>query len=100
MDSKHFNEGGKYCPALDGIRAFCIVFTILNHVPGRHWFLDGTVGVDAFFPLSGWLITWLLLEERAKRGTLDLGAFYLRRIFRIVPLYYLTIAIYALAALA
>lgn len=100
MDSGYSNLMGKYCPSLDGIRAFCIIFTVLNHIPGRPWFVDGTVGVDAFFPLSGWLITNLLLEERAKRGTIDLAAFYLRRIFRIVPLYYITIAIYALAALA
>ncbi|MGR4927274.1 acyltransferase family protein [Bradyrhizobium sp. CAR08] len=90
----------KYCPQLDGVRTFCIIFTVLNHIPGRPWFVDGTVGVDAFFPLSGWLITWLLLEERRKEGQIDLRAFYLRRIFRIVPLYYLTIAIYACAALA
>ncbi|QQO11668.1 acyltransferase [Bradyrhizobium diazoefficiens] len=91
----------KYCPQLDGIRTFCIIFTVLNHIPaaGRPWFVDGTVGVDAFFPLSGWLITWLLLEERRK-GRIDLRAFYLRRIFRIVPLYYLTIGIYTGAAVA
>jgi peptidoglycan/LPS O-acetylase OafA/YrhL len=89
-----------YRPELDGVRAFCIIFTVLNHVPGRPWFIDGTVGVDAFFPLSGWLITWLLLEERKNLATINLGAFYIRRIFRIVPLYYLTISIYAIAALS
>jgi peptidoglycan/LPS O-acetylase OafA/YrhL len=97
-----FVTASKYCPQLDGIRTFCIIFTVLNHIPaaGRPWFVDGTVGVDAFFPLSGWLITWLLLKERRKEGRIDLRAFYLRRIFRIVPLYFLTIGIYTGAALA
>jgi len=87
-----------YRPQLDGIRAFCIIFTIVNHVPGKPDYIDGTVGVDVFFALSGWLITWLLLEERRSAGAIDLKAFYIRRFFRIVPLYYFTIVVYAAAA--
>jgi peptidoglycan/LPS O-acetylase OafA/YrhL len=94
------NMGSQYRPELDGVRAFCIIFTILHHVPGRPWFIDGGVGVDAFFPLSGWLITWLLLEEERASGAVNLGSFYIRRVFRIVPLYYLTIFVYAAAALS
>jgi peptidoglycan/LPS O-acetylase OafA/YrhL len=45
----------------------------------------GFVGVDVFFVLSGALITTLLLRERAATGTVDLGAFYLRRGTRLLP---------------
>jgi len=90
----------RYRPQLDGVRAFCIIFTIFNHIRTTPSFIDGSVGVDVFFPLSGWLITWLLLEERTRIGATDLRGFYIRRVFRIVPLYYLTIAIYAVAALS
>ena len=90
----------KYRPQLDGIRAFCIIFTILNHIPGKPAFINGTVGVDVFFPLSGWLITWLLLEEHKKTGAVHLKSFYVRRFFRIVPLYYFTIALYLFAAIS
>jgi peptidoglycan/LPS O-acetylase OafA/YrhL len=62
------------------------------------WQVNGTVGVDVFFALSGWLITWLLLEEMRSAGAIDLKAFYIRRFFRIVPLYYFTIVVYAAAA--
>jgi len=49
----------------------------------------GPLGVIFFFVLSGFLITYLLFAEKEKTGTIATGAFYLRRIFRIWPLYYL-----------
>lgn len=85
----------RYKPQLDGIRAFCIIFTIFNHVPNSPWFINGDVGVDVFFALSGWLITWLMLEERRRTGFFNLPAFYIRRLFRIAPLYFFTIGLYA-----
>ena len=89
-----------YAPALDGLRAICIIFTIFYHTPGCPWFINGTVGVDIFFALSGWLITWLLLEQQGRlTGGLNLKAFYIRRIFRIMPIYYATILFYVVAAL-
>ena len=44
-----------------------------------------------FFVLSGFLITYLLLMEESETGTISIGAFYLRRILRIWPLYYLVV---------
>ena len=89
-----------YAPALDGLRAICIIFTILYHMPGCPSFINGTIGVDIFFALSGWLITWLLLEEQGHRaGGLNLRAFYIRRVFRIMPVYYVTIMLYVIATL-
>ena len=53
----------------------------------------GAFGVDIFFVLSAYLITELLLRERAKTGDLNVGAFYLRRILRIWPLYFFFLGI-------
>jgi peptidoglycan/LPS O-acetylase OafA/YrhL len=90
----------RYRPELDGIRAICILFTVANHVPGTPWPINGSVGVDIFFALSGWLITWLLIHDpNSGRGS-KLAAYYVRRVFRIVPLYALTVILYGLAALA
>jgi len=53
----------------------------------------GKLAVAAFFALSGFLITLLLLTEKAKNGTIRLSKFYARRGLRIFPLYYLTVLI-------
>ncbi|MBB6182341.1 acyltransferase family protein [Pseudorhizobium flavum] len=91
-------QSASYHPALDGIRAVCVVFTVAAHVKDTPWFINGSVGVDVFFALSGWLITTLLLDEWNEHGRLDLRAFYVRRFFRIIPLYALTISLYGAAA--
>jgi peptidoglycan/LPS O-acetylase OafA/YrhL len=51
----------------------------------------GSLGVIFFFVLSGFLITYLLLKERSVTGTIAVKKFYLRRILRIWPLYYLIV---------
>jgi len=86
--------GHVYWRELDGLRAVCIIFTIANHTRGKYWFINGTIGVDVFFALSGFLITTLLIRERNKTGLICLPCFYIRRFFRITPLYYLTVALY------
>ncbi len=50
---------------------------------------SSALGVVFFFVLSGFLITYLLLRERDTNNTIQIGKFYLRRAFRIWPLYYL-----------
>jgi len=58
------------------------------------WFpIPGKIGVTLFFALSGFLITSLLLEELSVRHTVQLKKFYLRRIFRIWPLYYMVVGL-------
>jgi peptidoglycan/LPS O-acetylase OafA/YrhL len=77
-------SGFTYRPALDGIRALAVAAVVLFHagVPG----LDGGfLGVDAFFVLSGFLITSLLLDEHRARGRIDLRRFWLRRARRLLP---------------
>lgn len=46
------------------------------------------IGVDVFFLMSGFLITFLLLTERERYGRIDIKSFYMRRVLRIWPLYY------------
>jgi peptidoglycan/LPS O-acetylase OafA/YrhL len=53
----------------------------------------GAFGVDVFFALSAYLITELLLREKALIGDLDLKSFYVRRVLRIWPLYFFFLAL-------
>jgi peptidoglycan/LPS O-acetylase OafA/YrhL len=73
-------------PELDGLRGIAIILVLGAHtgVPG---FADGGggAGVTLFFVLSGYLITSLLLAEKAKAGRVDLRAFYVRRGLRLLP---------------
>lgn len=51
----------------------------------------GDLGVTLFFVLSGFLITYLLMHEHNKYGKIQLRFFYMRRVLRIFPLYFLTV---------
>ncbi len=61
------------------------------------WVTGGFIGVDIFFVISGFLITRLLLDERATTGRLGLGAFWTRRFKRLVPALVVMIAATLLA---
>ena len=87
-----------YRKSLDGIRAFCIIFTIFNHIRTTPPYVIGNFGVDIFFALSGFLITFLLLSEEDRNGKIDLRSFYIRRVFRIIPLYLISVLLYFLAS--
>ncbi len=71
-------------------------FTNLMHLP-YFMYTNGHMGVILFFALSGFLITLLLLNERSKYARISLRNFYLRRIFRVWPLYYFVLLVSALA---
>jgi peptidoglycan/LPS O-acetylase OafA/YrhL len=73
-----------YRPALDGIRGVAVLAVMGYHV-GLSWLRGGFLGVDAFFVLSGFLITCLLLEEWRSRGRISLRNFYARRLLRLTP---------------
>ena len=86
-----------YVPALDGLRAVAVVAVMLYH-GGVSWMPGGFLGVDLFFVLSGYLITTLLITERARWGSIDLLAFWARRGRRLLPalfLMLLAVAVYA-----
>src|SRR4051812_46529046 len=73
-----------YVPALDGIRALSVAAVLAFHA-GLPWVAGGFLGVDAFFVLSGYLITTLLLAEYRRTGRIALGAFWGRRARRLLP---------------
>jgi peptidoglycan/LPS O-acetylase OafA/YrhL len=81
-------------PSLDGLRAIAVLLVVLSHgsakllAPKTGTTGTGGIGVGIFFVLSGYLITSLLLRERANRGQISLRDFYVRRALRIWPLYY------------
>jgi peptidoglycan/LPS O-acetylase OafA/YrhL len=88
---------------LNGVRAIAAFMVVVAHIEfhkasynipmitGINLFNLGKVGVTIFFSLSGFLITYLLLEERKNYVKVNLRAFYVRRILRIWPLYFLII---------
>ena len=88
-----------YFRELDGIRAISILAVLIWHATERFAWLHGHHGVTFFFVLSGFLITTLLLREEAARGRVNLKAFWVRRIFRIFPLYYCALALYVVLVL-
>ncbi len=71
-----------YEPALDGVRGLAVVGVLLFHAGHLR---GGYLGVDAFFVLSGFLITSLLLREVTTTSTLQFGRFYARRMRRLLP---------------
>jgi len=82
----------------DALRFFAYFKVFIFHLPllafPAFTFIkdNGGIGVLFFFVLSGFLITYIILEEKEQTGKLDLKHFFARRILRIWPLYYLMIA--------
>lgn len=77
-------RGIQYIPAIDGLRAVAVIAVMLYHL-GLEWIPGGFLGVDLFFVISGYVITRLLLDSIQERGGLDLRAFYMARIRRLLP---------------
>jgi peptidoglycan/LPS O-acetylase OafA/YrhL len=75
----------RYWPALDGMRGVAVLLVIAYHGERSLAPRGGAIGVTMFFTLSGFLITTLLLRERAKTGHIGLGRFYWRRALRLLP---------------
>lgn len=117
---KHTNHQGRiYFMHLDVVRFFAAYMIVIFHLfygwqanwgnpkfmtdaaGEMTWFgrlLETTIhnlsfGVDIFFLISGFLITYLLLREKDQHGKVNIGKFYFRRTLRIWPLYYLTVAL-------
>ena len=73
-----------FLPEIQALRAVAVTLVVLFHL-WPHRFTGGYVGVDAFFVISGYLITSHLLREVDATGRLDLAAFYARRARRLLP---------------
>ena len=80
----------RYRPEIDGLRAVAVIPVILFHA-GFESFEGGYVGVDAFFVISGYLITSIILTEK-ETGNFSLINFYERRARRILPALFLVMA--------
>lgn len=82
------SPGRFHIPSLDGLRAVAIALVFLSHA-GLSQIIPGGFGVTVFFLLSGYLITTLLRREHERTGAIDLKHFYLRRVLRIWPAFYI-----------
>ena len=80
-----------YIPSLDGIRTITFLIVFLSHCAGGEYIFPGLFGVTVFFFLSGYLITTLLRREYEQNQFINLKHFYLRRILRILPVFYLVL---------
>jgi len=105
--SSRLISGRFYHPELDVLRGFAFLLIFMHHAfaHDRAFYMrmgtapalasmlaaiasTGALGVSLFFLLSAYLVTELLIRERAQLGHVDLKAFYLRRILRMWPLYF------------
>jgi peptidoglycan/LPS O-acetylase OafA/YrhL len=96
---------GSYLKGLNTLRFFAAFFVIISHWQismnklGYYRFVNWSVfsrggeAVEFFFTLSGFLITYLLQKEIARTSTVSIKEFYLRRVFRIWPLYFIIVFI-------
>tara|TARA_B110000971_G_scaffold216439_1_gene251456 strand:- start:1169 stop:1867 length:699 start_codon:yes stop_codon:yes gene_type:complete len=96
-----------YSENLDGLQFLCFLSVFFYHSfhtdneliksSGLYIFFqkdifgNGNLGVNFFFVLSGFLITYLLIEEKKLNGQIDIKKFWLRRALRIWPLFYFCI---------
>lgn len=93
--------GGSSAPriaGLDGVRAIAVTVVVLFHLAPEGVLPGGYLGVDVFFVVSGFLITTLLLRERAQTGRVRLRAFWVRRARRLLPALFLLLLVCAGAA--
>ena len=83
---------------LDGLRAVAVALVVVYHLFPGSPLQSGYVGVDVFFVISGFLITSLLIRERAEGGRIRLGRFWTRRARRLLPALALMVTVCATAA--
>lgn len=92
-------------PVIDGVRAIAVLWVVVLHVfffhwlifpaqvsfifanPVTAWLVNGTLGVDLFFVISGFLIGSMLFSEFKQSGGLVFSRFYVRRFLRLIPVY-------------
>ena len=95
----------RYFKGLNALRFFAAYFVVLHHAEQIRWkndlfnlkefsiFNNGGIAVTFFFVLSGFLISYLLQKELKQTNRIAINDFYLRRILRIWPLYFLLVII-------
>lgn len=92
-----------YFNGLNSLRFYAAFFVVIMHIqsnmdrvglpslPELPFLLKGFSAVAFFFTLSGFLITYLLLQEKTNTNNIDMPHFYMRRVYRIWPLYFIII---------
>ena len=93
----------KTMPGLNGARAIAALLVVFHHwtplLHSKNAFVDlspGPYAVIFFFVLSGFLITTLLLREEVREGSVDIRAFWVRRLLRILPAFYVCLTLQAI----
>ena len=98
MIAKENNAKSIHLPGLNGLRAIAALSVMWGHTfqsTFGNWGVEGprlsfvADGVTLFFVISGFLITFLLLKEQAHSQKISIPKFYMRRVLRIWPIYYL-----------
>ena len=96
-------DKSQYLEGLNTLRFFAALLVLIGHSRENlvqyniMWFNNfplfykGDIAVDFFFVLSGFLLTFLAIGEYKNFGKIDVRKFYLRRVFRVLPLYYLSV---------
>lgn len=84
------NSSDRFIQSIDGLRAIAVLAVLLFHVDFE-WASGGFAGVDIFFVISGFLITRNIFHE-VQAGVWSFGNFYVRRIARLLPALFVTIA--------
>lgn len=84
------NQQRQRLTGLDGIRALAVIAVLIFHA-NHDWLPGGYLGVEVFFVLSGFLITYLLISEFERNGQINLASFADRRLRRLVPALVVTV---------
>jgi len=84
-------------PGLDFLRMLAVLLVLADHSGAVLWGTtigaNGALGVELFFVISGFLITWMLLNEHRQSGHISFRAFYQRRVVRLMPIFYAYVAV-------
>jgi peptidoglycan/LPS O-acetylase OafA/YrhL len=103
--SRGGSDGQRWIGELDGLRGLACLSVVLAHyaVPGPFWTRQlreevlnvsaANLGVVFFYTLSAFLLTYIGVHEYATKGSFSVRHFYIRRCFRIWPLYFTVLAV-------
>ncbi len=96
----------KYIKGFDGLRALSIIMVLITHLgvislfPKTDFFtiriaslISGSTGVNVFFTLSGFLITYILIVEQTKNGKINIKNFFIKRFLRLLPPFFILLSI-------
>lgn len=101
-DQRLIRTGGsrlRHTPSFDGFRGVGVLIVVFYHAELLLFMGGALIVIDWFFIASGFLITMIVLDERAATGTNSLRRFYERRVLRLFPAMYAMIATFTVLML-